>query len=144
MESKAFNNLIYSLYPEFKIYNQSIPKDFKRPSFLVVTPEQDTRIVQRTKFFYSEFKNYVIFAFTNDVESLNDVKEKVLYEFLAKKKLLIDEEQIRYITIEKITAKTSTSDKVIEFNIETSQQKSNIVEKPVQKIRQVINKITFK
>jgi len=136
MESKAFINFINALFPTYTIYEESIPKNFKRPSFLIVTPDLQTEVKQRTRFFYTEVKTFFMYGFVSK-DVLGSTKDKVLAGLPPGKKLLIPDSDNRYLAIESIRAKTSDEDSVIEFIIRAEKNCRAIPESNVPKINEV-------
>lgn len=142
MESKIFVDIVHELYPHFIIYENTVPQNFKRPSFMVVKQDLLTETQQLTRFVYKEVKTFYIYAFV-DKDNLSEVKEVVLNALMGKK-LLIPGTDNRYLTVESIQARTKHDEFIVEFAVKASRTVNGTPRTDDQKINQIISNVGIK
>lgn len=148
-QNSVFSEIVKTVFGDIQQYETDVPENFKRPCFLFINPDKNTRTQELTGKIYKVTKSYEIYYFAReteeglpDVESLADYKDQFMDYLMGLKKVPIPGTD-RYYTIEQVSADTDDVNSMVAFMIEVSRVLSRDLRRPVvPKIRKVVNKIT--
>lgn len=150
-DSKVIVNIIATVFPKIKIYENDVPQNFERPCFLIVRPDKNTTTRELTGAVYEEAKLFTVFAFDEMPDDTNSNVDKVSQEMESTKHSLIDyvmgtpkypipESDRRYLTVEIVSAEADDVNAVTEFTFRTKRTLPRDLRRPkAEKIKKIVS-----
>lgn len=121
-ENRWVLSILKELFPGIKIYENDVPKDFKRPNFVLIEPVDKISIKEVTKLSVQRTVNVTLYMYYE--EGKTDVAVNMEASFMqrlySQKKHLIPDSDKRYLTLEECGSNTDTVENLIEFSIQVS------------------------
>lgn len=146
-ENEMLKTVVKELFPGIKLYENDVPKDFKRPCFIFIEPEDRSDTEELTKIVMKVTKTMTMYAFyPEDNGNLgNELRQKLQEYLMREKKHLIPGSNGRYFTVESCSTDTNKVECLIEYAMRISRTVSRNLPRPqAEIIRNIVTDFKIK
>lgn len=149
-DSQVIVNILSTVFPKIRIYENDVPEKFHRPCLLIVRPDNNTTVRELTAAVYEESKVFTVYAFDEKPDEkksnidmiskeMEGTKHSLLHYIMGTPKYLIPNSNRRFLTVEIVSVSADSMEAVTEFTIRTKKTLSRDLRRPkTEKIMSVV------